>query len=374
MNQKKINRQKGTALISVLMVTMIAAGLSATYVLRSVQTSRATRCNLNGEKALNIAEAGLDLAINNLTSGGSGVVSGQIGGGTYSVQAASSWTGLYTLTSTAAYDGITRSIEATVAILAETGPFSPPSAITILNQPGRLGLNANFSGNAFGINGRDTNINGSAGPSAAVYGIGVLDNTSVANILASLQQNGVQSNNIVGTGANPSVANVSTFCELDLAKAMNFADQMQLAAKLTLPRPGEGVTFTYKENNASFGTTASPQVTFVRGNLQVAGNSSGAGILVVNGDFSVVGNFEFNGLVLVTGLSYLKFDSSFKGNVKVHGSVIICNPTPATPFQNENLDLRGNVDVWYSSEGLNIAKQAMGNFKQATLISWRRTR
>ena len=89
--RRKILGEKGAALVSVMFVAVIIAGLAAAYVMRSVQSAHATRCDLAGERALHLAEAGLDLAIAELVSAqdwadGDGVVSGQLGAGTFSVQ------------------------------------------------------------------------------------------------------------------------------------------------------------------------------------------------------------------------------------------------------------------------------------------------
>ena len=59
------------------------------------------------------------------------------------------------------------------------------------------------------------------------------------------------------------------------------------------PSGGSGIS--------QFGTSASPQVTFVNGNLELGGSPEGAGILVVNGDLTWNGNAQFYGLVIVLG-------------------------------------------------------------------------
>lgn len=361
MQTRKRNFQKGTALISVMMVAVIVAGLSTTYVMRSIQTSRATRCNLNGEKALHIAEAGLDLAINDLKFGGSGVVSGQLGGGTYTVQVSSSWTGLYTVLSTAAYDGVNRSIETTVMFSGDE-PLSPPAAITILNDTA-MGLDTTFRGNAFGIVGYDTNINGTAGSAGSVYGIGVFDDGSRADILGALHDNGVQDDNVRGTGGDRSVADVSAVSVLTLQTVQDFADRM-LLIRTTL------FTGDTKKSGASFGSAASPQITYVQGSLELTGNSAGAGILVVDGTLEIRGNFDFNGLVILSARKTGTFDLACRGNLKLHGAIIICNPEN----KFDEFDFRGNVDAWYSSQALDVARKANGDGATPTIISWRRTR
>jgi len=379
---RKTNRQKGTALILVLMVSVAVAALSTTFVLRSLQTSRSTRSNLNGEKAVHIAEAGLDLAIIELVSAedgvdndddgyidesdeSDGVVSGVLADGTYTVQATFVATGLYTLVSTATYDGITRIIEVTVLMPFEVEPLNPPAAVTIINPDNAPGLNTNFSGNAFSIVGYDTSISGASGSGDATYGIGVFDNASIMDITSSLSDNGVQDDNISGIGGIRSIANVSDTSELSLEGIRDFADE-------TLPRAD--ILMTGGSYNSVFlGTNEKPSITYVEGDLALLGNCSGAGILIVDGSLAINGGFEFNGLIIMTGSAAGNYDfgCDFRGNIKVHGAIIICNP-----LDNFNIfDYRGNMDVCYSTEGLGMAQQALGaGLEEPSIISWRRIR
>ena len=379
---RKTNGQKGAALVLVLMVSVAVAALSTTFVLRSLQTSRSTRSNLNGEKAVHIAEAGLDLAIIELVSAedgvdndddgyidesdeSDGVVSGVLAGGTYTVQATFVATGLYTLVSTATYDGITRIIELTVLIPFEAGPLDPPAALTIVNPDGVYGLNTNFSGNAFSIVGYDTNISGTSGSGDAVCGIGVFDNASVMDIISSLNHNGVQDDNINGIEGAPSIANISDTCELSLEGILDFAADALLRADILMT--------SGSCNSVSFGTNEEPLITYVGGDLTLLGNCDGAGILIVDGSLDIRGGFEFNGLVIMTGSAAGNYDfgCDYRGNFNIHGAVIICNP-----LDNFDIfDFRGNVDVRYSTEGLGMAQQALGaGLEEPAIISWRRIR
>jgi hypothetical protein len=362
-----MKNQKGTALIAVLLVAVVVAGLSATFVMRSVGTSRATRCNLDGERALSIAEGALDLSIQQVVAGGDGNISGQLGGGTYTVAAASPYPGIYTLTSTATYDGITREVEATIQLI-DLDPLSPPAAITIIDDGSRSIFSARLCGNAFIITGHDQNINGTPGTQPIVAGIGVFNQGSLDAIVAALHHNGVQDDNIQGTGPNPSVVNVSAFNILTFNGVQDFSDQMLLTADTVLA--------SFDSTGVSWGTDAQPKITYVQGNCSIGGNSTGAGILVVDGTLSIKGNFTFNGLVVLTGNTGSPFDFSSRGNTNVHGAMIILNPAGSlvTVQTFSTFDLRGNINVYYSSEGMNIAKMATNGAGTPLVISWRRVR
>jgi hypothetical protein len=273
---------------------------------------------------------------------------------------------VYTLVSTATYDGVTRSVEATVRLI-DTNPLSPPSALTIIDDGDTSIFSTRFCGNAFIITGHDTKIDGSAGAQPTVAGIGVFNNASVNAVLSALHANGVQDDNIQGVGSNPSVVNVAAGSGLTFDTVESFADQMLLTANVIVPAGGSG---------SSYGTNANPQVTYFRGDCSIGGNTSGAGVLVVDGTLSVTGKFNFNGLILLTGKSGLFFDLSSRGNTNVHGSIIVCNPESSLNTVNAftSIDFRGNINIYYSSEGLSKAWTAVNGAGKPTVISWRRIR
>jgi hypothetical protein len=364
MNKSTNNR--GSALISVLMLSVVVAGLSAVYVIRSVQSSHATRSNLDGEKALSIAEGGLDLSTNRIAALQDGNISGQLGGGTYSVSATSPYPGVYTVVSTATYDGVTRSIEATIQLI-DVSPLSPPGGLTIIDDGSRSSFSARLVGNAFIITGFDTNINGSLGSQPTVAGIAVYNTASANAVLAALHANGVQNDNIKGTGADPSVVDVSATSTLTFASVEDFANQLLPVAHVVVA-PGGG--------NSSFGTDAHPQITYYQGNCNIGGNTSGAGILVVDGTLSIKGNFDFKGLILLTGKSGSPFDLSSRGNTNLHGGIIVLNPAGSLDLVStlEGLDFRGNINIYHSVEGMNKAWLALNGAGKPTVLSWRRTR
>lgn len=364
---RKRSNEHGAALIAVMLVAVVVGGLSATFVMRSVGTSRATRYNLNGERALNIAEGALDFSIQQVVAGGEGNISGQLGAGTFTVTTVSNYPGIYTLVSTGVYDGVTREVEATMQLI-DMDPLAPPAAITIIDDGTRSIFSARLCGNAFTITGHDYNINGTAGSQPTVAGIGVFDQGSLDAIISALHANGVQNDNIQGTGPNPSVVNVAATSSLTFNGVEDFADQMLLNADTVLT--------SYNASGASWGTTATPQITYVQGNCSIGGSSSGAGVLIVDGTLTVRGNFTFNGVIVMTGNTGSPFDFSSRGNTNIHGAMIILNPAGALDAVETftTFDLRGNINVYYSSQGLNAARAAVSGGGTPRIISWRRTR
>ena len=71
----------------------------------------------------------------------------------------------------------------------------------------------------------------------------------------------------------------------------------------------------------NLGTSGSPQVTVVDGNLTLSGATSGTGILLVTGTLTYSGNFSFNGLILVVGAGVLQASGGGSGNFT--GGVVV---------------------------------------------------
>jgi hypothetical protein len=201
-----------------------------------------------------------------------------------------------------------------------------------------------------------------------VAGIGVFDQGSLDAIISALHANGVQNDNIQGTGPNPSVVNVAATSSLAFNGVEDFADQMLLNADTVLS--------SYNASGASWGTTATPQITYVQGNCSIGGSSSGAGVLIVDGTLTVRGNFTFDGVIVMTGNTGSPFDFSSRGDTNIHGAMIILNPAGALDAVETftTFDLRGNINVYYSSQGLDAARAAVSGGGTPRIISWRRTR
>ena len=81
-------------------------------------------------------------------------------------------------------------------------------------------------------------------------------------------------------------------------------------------------------STGTYGTNASPQITYVNGDYSLTG---GSGVLIVTGTLSVTGNSSFNGLILVIGQGI--FTESGGGNGQYNGSLFIANTNAHTsPF------------------------------------------
>jgi hypothetical protein len=78
---------------------------------------------------------------------------------------------------------------------------------------------------------------------------------------------------------------------------------------------------------APYGTSASPQITYVNGDFNF-GNSSGAGVLVVTGTLNMDGAANFNGLILVIGQGALSVGGG--GGGQINGTIFLADTNSHT--------------------------------------------
>ncbi|MGH7152137.1 MAG: hypothetical protein ACREIU_15635 [Planctomycetota bacterium] len=227
-------------------------------------------------------------------------------------------------------------------------PLTVPAALTILDP----NADVNFAGNAFRVNGNDTNLNGTPGPSSPVYGIAIDGATS----LVGTQLSGQQRDNVTGVGGFPSL---TSWTPETPGWLQGLVDQMEpLAHNRFVNYSG---TFSGSLGNAAAGSYL---ITHSLGNLSVGGTggSSGAGVLCVEGDLNISGSFSFVGYVFVTGMIRMTgggSGSDIRGAVFVGGDVQQ-STSGGTVF---DASIAGSIDILYSSEGLANVRNALGSYQ-----------
>jgi hypothetical protein len=100
-----------------------------------------------------------------------------------------------------------------------------------------------------------------------------------------------------------------------------------------------------------------PEITVVNGDLLIAGNLSGGGILIVTGDFSCSGSLAYNGLVLIIGSGHVAFEGS---GTAVSGGVFaasVINAGSGTIFGIPGISIRGFSTI---SADRDILQMAVG--------------
>jgi type IV pilus assembly PilX-like protein len=185
-----------------------------------------------------------------------------------------------------------------------------------------------FNGTQFLISGEDHDpVTGAVIPGNAEVP-GMLTTGNPANITSSLS--GQQTNNITGTGAEPSVDRATVDVDLQ-----TLHDTYIAQAQVILPAG------TY--SGVSWGDLDHYTSVWCQGDMHISGDCTGGGLLIVDGDLSITGSFTWYGVVLVMG------SVTFSGggnDIHIYGS---CLSQGGVNDQT----VGGNADILYSSEALN---------------------
>ena len=196
--------------------------------------------------------------------------------------------------------------------------ISLTGALTLDGPNPSIGTFPNSS--PFFINGNDANSCGQTA-SPAHPAIGGYDDpnanpltNSVGDITAAIPSG--RTNNYLGSGPSPDVQNVFG----SLGDTMSSPSGLWAFAQAVRAAAGPNV-FGNNPGSIPLGSSASPQVVYVDGNLTLGGSNTGYGILLVTGTVSFGGNFSWNGLVLVIGNGVLDFNGG--GSGQINGSVIV---------------------------------------------------
>jgi hypothetical protein len=119
-------------------------------------------------------------------------------------------------------------------------------------------------------------------------------------------------------------------------------------------------------STADLGTVTNPKITVLappgaNPEVKISGNVTGAGVLVVKADLWVSGTINFKGLVLVVGTRTIQFEST--GTPQIFGAMMIAGKL---------LDFvsKGNGDIYYSSQALQIIKDKLNSGRVNTLAWW----
>jgi hypothetical protein len=285
----------------------------------------------------------------------------------------------------------------TITVVVSRTPL--PTISAALAFPGTE-ADVTFNGASFEIWGTDSNLDGSAGAGPAVYGITVSPTypaddpgANVHDVEGELSDRADQVKgrderdetdpSTVATGANTITADpamtpeaVQTFVD-----ALKGRADVVLESTPTAPLSFNSIGATCGSDlgsNTCWGTTTNPKIVYVKGSvpdptsmfqaLNVAGNSTGAGILIVeDGDMIVRGNFRWDGLVIVTG-RYVGLGFLGGGSEQAFGAMIVNEmATDERAGFNEGV-VTGNAKIRYSREAINLT-QNMG--KLVVLRSWR---
>lgn len=139
--------RSGGALIVCAVAVTVLVGLSAAYFMITEGALRGSTLSFEGESAVQLADAGLTLSMNDLLKGGDGNVAQTLGRGSFNVSAVDNLDGTYTVTSTGVVGDARRTVSAVVEISSGAGPSAPGIAAVVAQGDVPLLGNIEIDGN-----------------------------------------------------------------------------------------------------------------------------------------------------------------------------------------------------------------------------------
>ena len=347
-----LQNNRGISLLVVVMVMVLLLSMTGASLLFSALNFRSANNLRIGTTTLQAADAGIQHALTLIPSGGTFSYASQS-----TLVSSYAFTTGYSYTVTALNDsassgGNTRAILTSTAqgpngaqkvvvayLTRDAGGAQGQGAVYI---PGNASaIETSFSGNSFLISGNDKNFDGSTGPGAAKPGISVTDDALKTEITNDTTSDGGlasnQMNNVTGAGGTPSVQTVAA----QSMTVTQVGDAFLGYAHTTL----DGGTYA---GTTTWGTDASPQITYINGNAKISGAITGSGVLIVDGTLEIPGNITFHGLIIARGPVQVEIT----GSVEIYGGVMLAEST--NPDSGNEFSMKGNGAIYYSSQAFNM--------------------
>ncbi|MFH1008460.1 MAG: hypothetical protein V1800_13320 [Candidatus Latescibacterota bacterium] len=333
-----------SSLMMVLGFMVVFGSIQRTLYRKSLDATDNFVAHYERVAARNVANSAMRLALRELTTDShwSGCSDDPLFGGTYSVAIQDSTvdpslsSDQLQLISTSQVGEVSGTVR--VVVERESQIPSPPAAMGV--SGGSVAYD--FGGTAFLVDGRDTNPDGTPGPGPDMPGLTVSDSEDSVGAVAALADPA----QIVGAGGSPSIG-VST----DIPDLSFLGGWYRSRADFDLPGGSySGVTW---------GTLESPSIVYIDGDASIAGNSSGAGVLVVEGSLELKGNCEWFGLIVVFGATVTS--TEFIGTPSIHGALLT---------QSGTIVIRGNVSLTYSSYAIQKVRDNLRNANLYQVVSW----
>ncbi|AMW04083.1 hypothetical protein [Gemmatimonas phototrophica] len=338
--------RRGTALLLVLVAMVVLAVLSSAAMMTAFQEARSSRAAQIQQRALSVAEYGLNLQLTNWTPARSAMANGAIDSTIVGVASGDSATvRIQRLTSRtfnvisvgrAGIDNGLLEAQRQVSLLVQVsapsvkpgGLLTSYGAVDIQGSPSVTGKNTTPPG--------WTSCAGTGGDTVAVsYRPG-----------ASIKVQKPSSQAVGGTKADPRAGDTSTYNTFGTETWNSLVARANvLVSGNPSPTPSGNSTecFSYSSNwgepTRGTGSVAGCYgyfpIIYAAGNLQLS-NGRGQGVLLVNGSLKITGNFAFVGLIVV------RDELDIAGNMSLHGAAMSRNANgTGTRF-------RGNATMAYS--------------------------
>ncbi len=361
--RRKSRARRGSALVLVLVAMIVLTFLSTGAIMGSMEELRVAHNQQQEQRALAVAEYGLNQQVANWTSIRNQMANGAIDSGkvvvadgdTASVSVMRLNSRSFLVVSVGRTKGGSSRLETQrqVSMLVSISTASLKSAATITSfgatsikgsanitgvntlPPGWSGCTSSNDTLAVSVNPASTlsvqkpasqAVNGSSNSDPNTGNLSTY-NTFGTETWASL----VAKANVTANGANPSPSGTSTTCTMTTT---NWGESLRSGGYIA------GCTNYYP-------------IVYASGALSVNGGR-GQGVLIVNGDLTINGNFAYDGLILVKG--------NFKANgtLNVFGAVMVQGTT----------DILGNANFSYSSCAVTNAFAGLSTPSRTKQRSW----
>lgn len=359
---KILKDRRGVALVVALMMMLILMSLTGAGLIVSGINLKTTSNVETSTAALHAADAGLQHALAVIPVGPTFSYSTE----TVLLNNVSFGAGGYSYTVKAKNDpsspgGNSRAVLTSTA----QGPAGAKKVVVAyLNRSGWGGLGAinfveattssaevEFKGDNFAIDGNDYCNAAPASP-----GITTTDSaltTQITNTLTSTQQP-----KVTGTGGTPSVTTTSP-----LPLTLDQIITNYLAYSHTTLSGGN------IDTDATWGTAANPQITYVTNDIDIRANVEGYGVLILEKDVEIssLGNFTWHGLIIAKD----EFEIDNSGLASVYGSLLLGGAgTHDTEFELEVEGSSGTSVFRYDSCALAATEIWGGLPRPAKIIAW----
>lgn len=358
-----MKKNLGMALISTLLLTSLAALLALTGLQSSRVEEQAAGANRASASALMAAEYGVSEAIQEISaSGGANIsdTSATVQGSQYA-----SLSYVYRSTDVPggavieargrAGEDIYRDLRVFVELSGGPVGFNDLSP---LNFPGVIGGFDAPNSNSFLVEGVvDDNVDGGNRPAIASSSGSQVD--MIVNAIQGVGREDNYTGGVEAVLAPPPDGDDGGSILSHPDKFSQFLAQLKDYAGSS----DHGQVLSSVSKHTNLGSTDSPMITFVEGDLSLRGNASGAGILVVEGDYGTSGTPQFDGLVIVLGDT---FGITGGGRGGLNGALILAPMEDAVDPSDNSVSTvyteadvvtsgGGNASYSYSSFMLNMA-------------------
>jgi hypothetical protein len=240
---------------------------------------------------------------------------------------------------------------ATVEAYAQAAAASIPRVGAVFIKPD---VALDLNGNAFTIDGRDTNPDGTPGDGPDTYGIATsVGSPAGSNTTAIVDQIPAnRQDQIYGIGGEPSVGESTEDFDLDA-----LFNQLAGRANNNLA-PGNYA-------NQTIGTASDPMITLVSGDIHLSGQGAGQGVLLVDGNMTMSGQFTFVGVVIVRGDVRQTGGGS---GVHVYGSLMVSQSI--TVVDDPELTVSGQADIIYCSAAIEGVEELLSQSGGYAVVYW----